>query len=270
MIVGIALWRAHLWHQGVFWAQLAVRTDTRVDGLLIGALLASLWVRGLLPKDGVKAAAWVGLATIVVCVATFDITTGVGYKGGLTVYSLAAAAVILGLLDGSWGGRHLFDFAPLRADRASVLRPVSLALPGLLRSERAGRAVDEPPAPGSRDGPHGRGHDRFLVPRRASRPVAEASARRGPPRTDCHSGRHSLRAQAGSPRRSRPWDGPRPTRGPPHSHWPAPSSRSPSSPGSRCSSEIRRRSRVHPRPPGWPFRPATSTGVGTGLWSTWK
>jgi hypothetical protein len=48
-------------------------------------------------------------------VATFDITTGVGYKGGLTVYSLAAAAVILGLLDGSWGGRHLFDFAPLRA-----------------------------------------------------------------------------------------------------------------------------------------------------------
>lgn len=115
LILAVALWRAHLWHEGVFWAQLAVRTDTRVDALLIGALLASLWVRGVLPTRGVNQAAWVGLVTILACLATFDITTGVGYKGGLTLFSLAAAAVILGLIEGTWEGRRFFDLAPLRA-----------------------------------------------------------------------------------------------------------------------------------------------------------
>jgi len=111
----VAVWRAHLWNEGVFWAQLAVRTDTRVDALLIGALLASLWVRGVVPKRGVNAGAWLGLAVLVGCVATFDITKGIGYKGGLTLFALAAAAVILGLLEGTWSGRYLFDFRPLRA-----------------------------------------------------------------------------------------------------------------------------------------------------------
>ena len=114
-IVAVALWRAHLWQEGVFWAQLAVRTDTRVDSLLVGALLASLWVRRKLPRTGVNEAAWIGLTAIVVCLATFDITEGTGYKGGLTLYAVACAAVIYGLLEGTWGGRYLFDFAPLRA-----------------------------------------------------------------------------------------------------------------------------------------------------------
>ena len=114
-IVVVARWRAHLWRDGVFWAQLAVRTDTRVDSLLVGALLASLWVRGATPTRGVNTAGWVGLGTIVVCLATFDITEGTGYKGGLTLFAVAVSFVILALLGGTWPGRHLFDFAPLRA-----------------------------------------------------------------------------------------------------------------------------------------------------------
>jgi peptidoglycan/LPS O-acetylase OafA/YrhL len=114
-IVAVALWRAHLWQTGVFWAQLAVRTDTRIDALLVGALLASLWVRGVTPKRWVNEAAWLGLAVLIGCLATFDITQGMGYKGGLTLFAVAAAAIILGLLGGTWGGQHLFAFRPLRA-----------------------------------------------------------------------------------------------------------------------------------------------------------
>ncbi len=115
IILAVALWRAHLWSEGVFWAQLAVRTDTRIDSLLVGCLLAMLWVRGATPKRGVNAAGWVGLAAIVVCLGTFDITEGTGYKGGLTLFAVASSAVILALLGETWGGRHLFDFRPLRA-----------------------------------------------------------------------------------------------------------------------------------------------------------
>jgi peptidoglycan/LPS O-acetylase OafA/YrhL len=115
MILAVALWRAHLWQEDVFWAQLAVRTDTRIDALLIGALLASLWVRGATPTRGVNLAGWVGLATILGILATFDITTGVGYLGGLTVFSVATALVILALVNGTWGGARFFDLRPLRA-----------------------------------------------------------------------------------------------------------------------------------------------------------
>jgi len=114
-IAAVAVWRAHLWQTGVFWAQLAVRTDTRIDALLVGALLASLWVRRTMPRTGANEAAWIGLAVIVGCLATFDITEGTGYKGGLTLFAVAAAAVIWGLLEGRWGGRRVFDLAPLRA-----------------------------------------------------------------------------------------------------------------------------------------------------------
>jgi peptidoglycan/LPS O-acetylase OafA/YrhL len=115
IIVGVAAWRAYLLHTGVLWTELTVRTDTRIDGLLIGALLASLWVRRATPTKYVDRAAWVALGVLFACVATFRGPSDIGYQGGLTVFALAGAVVILALVNGTWGGRWLFEIRPLRA-----------------------------------------------------------------------------------------------------------------------------------------------------------
>ncbi len=115
-IVGVALWRAWLLHDGTFWTELTVRTDTRVDALLIGALLASLWVRRATPSGRwVDAMGWVGLVGVIAAVATFRGPDDVGYQGGLTLVALGTAAVVLALVNGTWRGRWLFELAPLRA-----------------------------------------------------------------------------------------------------------------------------------------------------------
>ena len=114
-IVGVAVWRAYLLHSGTYWTELTVRTDTRIDGLLIGALLASLWVRRAAPVRHLRAAGWAALGTIIACVAVFRGPDDFGYQGGLTLFAVAAAVLILALVEGSWGGRWLFEIRPLRA-----------------------------------------------------------------------------------------------------------------------------------------------------------
>jgi peptidoglycan/LPS O-acetylase OafA/YrhL len=115
VIAVVVVWRAHLWFADVHWVELVIRSDTRVDSLLVGALLATLWVRRATPVKGVDGAAWVALGVLVVCVATFEGPSAVGYLGGYTVFAVAAAVVILAILNGTWAGIELFDLAPLRA-----------------------------------------------------------------------------------------------------------------------------------------------------------
>jgi len=115
-ILAVAVWRYWLLNEGaVYWTELTVRTDTRVDALLIGALLASLWVRRATPERGVDGAAWAALIVLFGCVAVFRGPDDIGYEGGLTVFALAVGVVVLALVNGTWGGRWFFEIRPLRA-----------------------------------------------------------------------------------------------------------------------------------------------------------
>jgi peptidoglycan/LPS O-acetylase OafA/YrhL len=103
-------------------AALYEHTDTRADSLLVGALLASLWVRRLTPTRGLRAAAWFGSAVLLSCVAFARIdraflppTNGFLYDGGFLVVAVASACIILATLDGRWVGTRMLEFRPLRA-----------------------------------------------------------------------------------------------------------------------------------------------------------
>jgi peptidoglycan/LPS O-acetylase OafA/YrhL len=111
-IVVVTVYRAALWLQGKDWTEIYYRTDARADALLIGALLAILWVRGLTPRRGLSVAAWMATAVMLVCV---QLAQGSWlYLGGFTVFALAAAAMILVAVDGSWVGNRVLEWGPLR------------------------------------------------------------------------------------------------------------------------------------------------------------
>jgi len=114
-IVAIALWKAHLYGNGdLFRLSIAIRTDTRADALLVGALAASLWVRRATPL-GMNGLGWAGLAVGGLCIWSFDGLRRVEYHGGLTLFAVAGAVVILALVEGRWPARTFFEWAPLRA-----------------------------------------------------------------------------------------------------------------------------------------------------------
>jgi peptidoglycan/LPS O-acetylase OafA/YrhL len=114
LIVAVCVYRTMLFHQGTPVLYLYTRTTTRADALLIGALLAQLWVRGMVPKRGLTLLAWPALAFYL-----FTVVHGVGptflYNGGYTLIALAVALVILAVLETSWSVNHVLRFGPLRA-----------------------------------------------------------------------------------------------------------------------------------------------------------
>jgi len=114
-IVVIAVHRARLWGDGITWLELFVRTDTRADSLLVGALLASLWVRRATPTRGVNGAAWFAVAFAVGYLALVEASSGVGYRGGLTLFAVAIAVVLLAVVDGTWSGTRVLAHPALRA-----------------------------------------------------------------------------------------------------------------------------------------------------------
>ena len=57
LIAVIAIRRAMMFYAGTPWLYLYIRTDTRADSLLVGALLAILWVRRKTPTRYLSIAA---------------------------------------------------------------------------------------------------------------------------------------------------------------------------------------------------------------------
>ncbi len=124
-IFAVAVHRAVMWHdiqpglpailQLLRGKRVFMGLDTRVDELLIGCLLASLWVRGRTPTRGVVTAAWVGTITLLLCI---QFSGGGGgnfvYYGGYDVIALATALLILAIVDGRWIGNRLLSVSPLR------------------------------------------------------------------------------------------------------------------------------------------------------------
>jgi peptidoglycan/LPS O-acetylase OafA/YrhL len=114
-IVAVAVHRAVMWHNGTSWLFLYLRTDTRADSLLVGALLAHLWVRGWSPRRGVVATAWCATLILGGTVVRVGPTRAFMYLGGFTLVALCTAAVILAAVDGRWVVTRVLELRPLRA-----------------------------------------------------------------------------------------------------------------------------------------------------------
>ncbi len=113
-IVGVALHRAVLWNS-YGWGDAYYRTDARIDALLIGALLASLWVRNLTPRRGLGPAAWIALGVIFICTVSARANEGFWNGFGFTVVALATAVVILAAVDSNWSVNRFLSLPPMVA-----------------------------------------------------------------------------------------------------------------------------------------------------------
>jgi len=112
LMVIIAVHRARLYAGGMSWYPVFIRTDTRVDAMLYGALLAHLWIRGKVPQRGLQAMTWIAAGFLLICLPLVQLNGPFLYYGGLSAIDLACAILVLALIDGRWPGRHLFLLRP--------------------------------------------------------------------------------------------------------------------------------------------------------------
>jgi peptidoglycan/LPS O-acetylase OafA/YrhL len=115
LIAVIAIHRYVLYEDTHRWWSLFYRTDTRADSILWGALLAHIWVRGKEPKRGLTIAGWVAAGFLLACLPFATQEGPFVYWGGFLAIDFACAVLILAILDGRWGGRHLFELKPFVA-----------------------------------------------------------------------------------------------------------------------------------------------------------
>lgn len=109
LIAVIAIHRGLEYHSGMRWYPIFVRTDSRVDSILIGALLGNLWARHREPTRYLVPAAWIASAFLLICMPIARIDEPFLYYGGLVLIDLACATIILALVQGKWVARHLFN-----------------------------------------------------------------------------------------------------------------------------------------------------------------
>lgn len=113
-IVAVEVARVVVFHRDG-WVPAYHMTTTRIDGLLIGVLLAALWVRRATPTKNLAALAWVATGVFVVVVAVARGEGAFLYSGGSAVFALAVAAIILASLESDWVGRRALGWRPLAA-----------------------------------------------------------------------------------------------------------------------------------------------------------
>jgi peptidoglycan/LPS O-acetylase OafA/YrhL len=123
LIVAIAVHRAMMYHGVNSWYADFIRTDTRADGILIGCLLAHLWMRYKEPKKGVHIYAWVAAIFLLICLPFVDTKAPFLFYGGISAIDISCAVVILALLGGRWKGSRFFSLKPF-----VILGTVSYAL----------------------------------------------------------------------------------------------------------------------------------------------
>ena len=93
------------------WEAAYLRSDSHVDGLVLGALAACAWVRGWIPARLPRWLLWAAAAVAAVLVTQLRADDRTTYAGGTTLFILAAAAVVLVLVS---------DPRPLRGPLAHV------------------------------------------------------------------------------------------------------------------------------------------------------
>ncbi len=113
IILFLALRRASMVNS-VGWVSLLSRTDTRIDSLLVGALLAQLWVRNLIPRRGLRVAATISVGAVAFLIMVGKVADPRWYSYGLTVVAVLVAVGILGIVEGVWENGGIFGARPLR------------------------------------------------------------------------------------------------------------------------------------------------------------
>ena len=114
-VAAVVVWRIVLAEHGNL-VLVYFRTDVRADALLVGALTAYLWTRGLTPpKPVLVPAAWISLAFLAWCVVRYESTARFLFDGGFTAVAVAVAVMLLAIVEAGWLSRRLLVFGPLRA-----------------------------------------------------------------------------------------------------------------------------------------------------------
>lgn len=110
LIVAISVHRAFMYHGVNSWYADFIRTDTRADGILLGCLVAHIWIRHREPKRGIALCGSLATLFLVICLPLVNTTAPFLFYGGIDAIDLACAFVILALLDGRWRGSVFFSF----------------------------------------------------------------------------------------------------------------------------------------------------------------
>jgi len=111
-IIVVAWHRREMWNDGVSWLFLYLRTDTRVDSLLMGALFAVVYRHVAIDPKTLNWLAMVGLVGILYI--KYNPGDSFIFVGGFTLIAFLAGLVILSSADGSWWGNRLVSLAPFR------------------------------------------------------------------------------------------------------------------------------------------------------------
>jgi peptidoglycan/LPS O-acetylase OafA/YrhL len=120
--IAVVAWhRTELWNQGVSWFFLYIRTDTRVDSLLVGALFALIYRHIRINRKMLNYSASIAFLGIVYI--KYNPAGSFIYQGGFTVIALLAGMVILAAAENAWIGNGVLTWKPL-----AVLGKVSYGL----------------------------------------------------------------------------------------------------------------------------------------------
>jgi len=114
MISAVAIWRAYLWHVDTNWLFMYVRTDTRADSILVGALMACLLSKNLLHIPNIKFLSSLSAAVLLLSMFSFNRETPFLYMGGFTLIAILASVLIYHATAHDKEKVVFFDWAPLR------------------------------------------------------------------------------------------------------------------------------------------------------------
>jgi peptidoglycan/LPS O-acetylase OafA/YrhL len=126
-----------LWHFGVVWSKVYIQTETRLDVLMFGSLLAYLLHTGWRPRPWAARCVYPALAFLLCVVFFAHRDDGWLYYGGYTVVALACTVVVFAALDARSLIGRVLAWAPARV---VGLRAYSLYLWHVLVFEAVERA----------------------------------------------------------------------------------------------------------------------------------
>ena len=111
-IAAIVVHRINLWNDDIYWLFIYIRTDTRVDSLLVGALFAYVYRHYRVPSQVLNWAATLCFAGLMYIKYELDASPFI-MKTGFTVIAVLAGIIILAAAEGAWFANRVLISRPL-------------------------------------------------------------------------------------------------------------------------------------------------------------